>query len=234
MKIKLSELFGIKPMACCVVCGAGYYDKSLALCPKCLAEIARQTIRPCRLCGKMPYECKCSGASVRSVMWYRGRTVKGMMHKFKHHTDVLLTELIADFCVDMLISQGVSKRVDAVVPIPSRAKDRHFKGYGHAETLAKCIADKLDLPYIEAIERTGAQQQKLLSASQRKRAIALSFKPLRKCCQKPDGTIYSRILLIDDITTTGATLMCCAALLRRAGVKQVVCFTPAKTARQRH
>lgn len=229
----IRKALGIKRMSSCAVCGAGYYDAEFACCPECLAAIARESMRPCRHCGKTPDECVCSGARVRSLMWYRGDTVKRMMFKFKHNADSLLADLIADLCADMLISQKISRRVDAVVPIPSRPKDKRFKGYGHAELLAKHIAAKLNIPYIEALSRSGAKQQKLLSASQRRREVALNFKRSDRCRQKQGGAVYDRILLVDDITTTGGTLMCCAALLRKAGVRQVVCFTAAKTPRRR-
>ena len=229
----IRKALGIKRMSSCAICGAGYYDDEFACCPKCLADIAYESLRVCRHCGKTADECVCSGARVRSLMWYRGGTVKRMMFKLKHNADYLLADLIAGISADMLVSHGISKRVDAVVPIPSRPKDRRFKGYGHAELLAKHIASKLNIPYIEALSRSGAKQQKLLSASQRKRAVALSFKRSNQCCQKQDGTVYDRILLIDDITTTGGTLTCCAALLRKAGVRQVVCFAVAKTPRRK-
>ncbi len=243
IKVKnIRKALGIKRMSSCAVCGAGYYDAGFACCPECLAAIARESMRLCRHCGKAPDECVCSGARVRSLMWYRGDTVKRMMFKFKHNADSTLADLIADISADMLISQKISRRVDAVVPIPSRPKDKRFKGYGHAELLAKHIASKLNIPYVEALSRSGAKQQKLLSASQRKRAVALNFKIADGGCLKKGGCdcnggdggdVYDRILLVDDITTTGGTLMCCAALLRKAGAKQVVCFTPAKTPRRR-
>lgn len=233
IKRTLCEAFGAKTMASCAVCGGGYQPDDLPICPRCFADVARECIRHCRRCGKLPHECKCSGASVRSVMWYKG-AVRGMMHKFKHHTDVLLTDFIAAMSAEMLTSQGVSARVDAVVPIPSRKRDVHFKGYGHAEVLARAIADKLGLPYVEALGRTGARQQKLLSASQRKRAIARNFEAVPGRMTRPDGTEYGRILLVDDITTSGATMTGCAAMLRRAGARQVVCFTPAKTPGRRY
>lgn len=229
----IRKALGIKRMSSCAVCGAGYYDAEFACCPECLAAIARESMRPCRHCGKTPDECVCSGARVRSLMWYRGDTVKRMMFKFKHNADGTLADLIADISADMLISQKISRRVDAVAPVPSRPKDKRFKGYGHAELLAKHIASKLNIPYVDILSRSGAKQQKLLSASQRRRYVALNFKIADGGDIKNKNNVYDRILLVDDITTTGGTLMCCAALLRKAGAKQVVCFTPAKTPRRR-
>lgn len=112
---------------------------------------------------------------------------------------------------------------DWVVPVPMHWTRRWLRGYDQAELLAAALADRLELPFLKALRRT-----------RRTRALA-SLGPKERAAQL-EGAIATRavledkrILLVDDVRTSGATLESCAAALRDGGARQLSCVVVAVT-----
>lgn len=116
------------------------------------------------------------------------------------------------------------------VPVPSSFKSILYRGYQPAKCIAKYMARCCKIPVITALkaadEKTG---QKTLNAEQRKINARTAFLTTRSA-KRVKG---KRVILVDDICTTGSTLSACAKLLRQAGAADVVGVTFAKTRRQR-
>ena len=106
------------------------------------------------------------------------------------------------------------------VPLaPDRKKER---GYDQVELIAENVSERLCMPLVPLLKkRRGVSAQSLASSPEERRAnIAGAYRVIR-----PELVIGKRILLIDDIVTTGATLSECAKMLREAGAAKVLCAT---------
>ncbi len=217
----------------CTLCGEGYMDEAKPLCGRCFALLSAASMQTCRHCGKSISDCVCNGVKDYALWWYNKPAVRRLIHSLKHSTDWTQVDFVAKMAVYAINAYKLSSRVDAVAAVPSRPSAVLAKGYGHAEIVGREIALKLGLPYIDALYRVDNKQQKLLSASQRKRDLKLRFKINADKCLSVDGTPYGRVLLIDDIITSGGTMACCSALLRKSGVKQVSHFTLAKAMKRK-
>jgi len=112
-------------------------------------------------------------------------------------------------------------QADLIIAVPLDNKRQEQRGYNHAYLLAQVCAARLRLPLYASIllrHRTTVAQVEL-SASQRHQNVAGAFR-----CTPAFTTgalLGRRILIIDDICTTGATLEACAAPLFAAGVSEV-------------
>ncbi len=104
-----------------------------------------------------------------------------------------------------------------VVPVPLHPSRRRERGYDQADILAHVIARALELPCeSRALRRIRpTKQQAMLDAGDRLRNVAGAFKANELVAGQD-------VLLIDDVTTTGATLDSAAGELRRAGAASVV------------
>ena len=113
---------------------------------------------------------------------------------------------------------------DWVVPVPMHPRRERERGFNHAEKLARAVAAELDLPCALALGRVrDTPQQARLGAAERRENLKEAFAPILPL----EGR---RVLLVDDVYTTGATVHSCARALRDAGAKSVyvLCFALAE------
>jgi ComF family protein len=117
------------------------------------------------------------------------------------------------------LAQGVPPdwNVQAVIAVPLHTARMRERGFNQAELLARQVASRLGLPYLEALNRhrsTGAQAKR--HARERLGALADAFD-----IRPGQPGLPLTVLLIDDVMTTGSTLLSCAAALEAAGVQRV-------------
>ena len=105
-------------------------------------------------------------------------------------------------------------RFDAVVPVPLHRSRLRRRGFNQAELLARGVARKINAPVsgtLQVVRRIGDQVE--LSAAGRRANVAGAF--------RARGSVRGRVLLIDDVFTTGATMSACAETLMGAGAQEV-------------
>jgi ComF family protein len=111
--------------------------------------------------------------------------------------------------------------IDVVVPVPLHWTRRHRRGFNQAEDLAR----HLELPVSHALRRVRATPtQTGLPAIKRHRNMRHAFAATRAGRRLTGATV----LLVDDVSTTGATLEACAQVLKAAGVREVRALTAAR------
>ena len=115
-----------------------------------------------------------------------------------------------------------SWKVDALVPVPLHPARKRKRGYNQAELLALEIGKQLGLRVENnwLIRTKNTVPQKLLNGQERQNNLKKAFNIGRN-----DVKLYDRIILVDDIYTTGTTLDEIAALLKSHGVSEVYCVT---------
>jgi ComF family protein len=121
----------------------------------------------------------------------------------------------------------VLRQADVVVPVPLHPRREYQRGFNQADDLAR----HLGLPVAPLVKRVAFTQSQIeLPKEQRqenvKDAFALSVPGSR-------FRIPSLVVLVDDVSTTGATLDACARVLKRAGVKEVRALTAARVVHER-
>jgi len=121
------------------------------------------------------------------------------------------------------------ERFDAIVPVPLHWWRKWQRGFNQSELLARQLAARTGLPVLEALRRVRATAvQAGLSNRGRRRNVAGAF-AVARASRRIDG---KRLLLIDDVMTTGSTAATCAAVLKRAGAARVALLTVARVDRR--
>jgi ComF family protein len=127
-----------------------------------------------------------------------------------------LAALMRRRCADMLAG------AHALVPVPLHSRRERERGFNQASELA----EGLGLPIVLALQRTRATApQAELPASSRDANVRGAFEATRVCPALRALTV----VLVDDVSTTGATLEACAGVLKDAGVTEVRAVTAART-----
>jgi ComF family protein len=181
-------------------------------CPRCgrpsdgVARAGR-----CETCGDWP-EGLVSAA--RFPYAYR-RPLSGMIRRMKYQGVARMADWMAG---EML---GTAERelpggYDLIVPVPMHKKRLRLRGLNHAAALADAISRRTGVPSAEALWRTvDTPQQARQSAAARRKNLEGAF------AASPSVT-GRRVLLVDDVVTTGATALACARALRLAGACDVI------------
>jgi len=123
------------------------------------------------------------------------------------------------------------ERFDAVTPVPLHWRRQWQRGFNQSELLARGIARRCAIPVVHALKRVRPTvAQAGLSNTGRRQNVAAAFQ-LRRApwARTVEG---KRLLLIDDVMTTGSTAAACALALKRAGAARVALLTVARVDRR--
>ncbi len=198
--------------AVCMGCGSPAGCTRDWLCDDCRLLLPKLWLGP----QPLPEVPEADGAAFAYL--YAG-PVRGMVRRLKYGGVHRLADTMA---ADMsrayrgLLPTGV----DLVTFVPMHPRRLKRRGYNQAALLAKGVAAQLGLPCEAALRRTrNARQQARLNRKERMKNLKGGF----ACALDVRGR---RILLVDDICTTGATMRVCAQTLRKAGAASVyvLCF----------
>jgi len=117
---------------------------------------------------------------------------------------------------------------DVIVPMPLHWHKRWQRGFNQAELLAREIGRRTNAPVRNALRRVrNTASQAGLTSAKRRKNVSGAFQTKRRSTLNG-----SRVLLIDDVMTTGATAASCARALKRGGARQVTLLTLARVDRR--
>lgn len=185
----------------CPYCRAMIKTAEIA-CPDCLEEIRRKHI---------PIKGGAGGFRCVSSFIYAGR-VRKAIHRIKFDERIQYLPQIAYITAHDIRGAFPVDEIDFITAVPMHIEDRKERGYNQAELLAKALGKELSLPYLDALEKIKrTEKQHTLTGSKRKNNLKGAFKVIDN--EQISG---KRILLIDDVITTGATLAACCKALKRA------------------
>ena len=160
---------------------------------------------------------RCAGA-----VWYEGLAREGLL-RLKFQGASAAAEPMGDL-VARCAAEHFSGEFDTVTWVPVSKKRLRKRGYDQAELLARTACRLWDTEPVRLLNKTADNPaQSGISDAAARRANVLG---VYETCGDPAG---KRVLLIDDICTTGATLSECARVLKDAGAESVVCAAVAKT-----
>lgn len=200
------------------------------ICTSCFTEISFDVERMCLICNRAAIDGithpSCRGkyvidGSIASIAYKR--LAKRLIYAFKYKQYLSdLQQNLSDFFYEGLIQTEQFHKIiqkDCVfVPIPLHPKKLRVRGYNQAEILAKNLGKRFNIPVKNALERVKVTStQVILKREERRENIRGAF-------AIKDSQIIStnlQVILVDDVITSGATMLEAANALKRAGIKRV-------------
>lgn len=225
MAIYLEVLASLFYPRYCVACSSRASDVLCRTCFEALPLVGRPF---CERCGAPTafemYGCdECRNRDyafdgARAPLRYQG-TGKELVHALKYRGYLRVVEKVMAPLMAGLLGSG---RFDGVAPVPLHRARLARRGFNQAELMARGVAERINAPVLDKLKVVrGTRDQVELSAEARRANVAGAY--------ASKGPVAGRILLIDDVFTTGATLSECAGTLRKAGASEVQALTLCRT-----
>lgn len=219
----------------CFSCEEEFFTQNpFCLCDSCLEKIKFINSTYCKICGtkisgagELCLRCKDNSLKeitlARSLCEYDG-IMKDVVHNFKYHNCQYLAKYLSKMLFDYYVHSNDFKDEDMILPVPISKEKLKKRGYNQSNLLARNfeITNKVNYDILTKIKETESQTTK--NREER-------LKNLQGCFVVLDRSLIKgkKILLIDDVFTTGATCLTIAKLLKKCGAMQVKCLTLCST-----
>lgn len=211
------------------------------LCSHCAQNIVPVVSQVCPECGKLSehgqYHVKCKeGITLKGIIaaaYFEEGPVREMIHNLKYNGVIELVEPLAGRMASSLMSNFKLlmsnempndkleiRNLKLVISFaPLHWKRKAQRGYNQAELLARAVGEKLDMPVYNLLKKTkNTKRQAGLGGKDRRKNLEGVF---RLDLSHLSNLRNLRVLLVDDVYTTGSTLNECARVLKKAGAKEV-------------
>lgn len=219
----------------CPVCDGILENKEQYLCRNCVRKLKPVVEPRCRKCSRPIHswtEEYCTECAKGRHFYDRGYAVypyhgviQSSLMRFKYSG----RQEYAGFYARAMAVYGECEiqrmKAEVLVPVPVHKEKLRTRGYNQAEVLARCLAEETGISVDDSLvlRRKNTLPQKELNPEERRKNLREAF-----MLKRPERKIpYQRVLLVDDIYTTGSTVDALACLLKSAGVKEVYFVTVA-------
>lgn len=213
----------------CAFCGS--FDEN-GLCKNCREKIEFIGNAGCKFCGypsnklKGTASCDCKNERFAfekavSAAVYEG-SLKDAIHRFKYYRKKVLAYAFSKL-MEECYRNFINDPVDFIISVPLFKRKETERGYNQSELLAGNLGKLLGIPvkkFISRIKNTASQTK--LGRAERKENVKSAFQ-----YQGPES-MEAKVLLVDDIMTTGATINECCKTLKEAGKFKIYVLTLAR------
>lgn len=161
-----------------------------------------------------------------AVLYFYEDQVRDSMIRFKFQGEKRNADYYAEQLAKLIRSRMQTFSFDLVTAVPISRERKKKRGYNQSELIARKIAGELGVPYEECLEKIydNPEQHRLLRGERVKNVLEV----YRAGTAETSG---KKILLVDDIVTTGSTLSECTRILLNSGANTVVCAAVAQVSR---
>ena len=244
----ISRLFSIRK---CASCRSILSQKEFnnALCEKCLQAYRTATTESCPNCFRSVIECTCQPKALssagslclRKLFIYHpnkdGEAQNRLIYFLKHNRSKRVASFVATELYGELLHEfdnlGISDPTAELllVNMPRGRLAVAREGFDQSAEVCKAISCISGIPYAPLIKRKrGGKEQKKLNAAQRKKNVSKLMLADERYANLANGRY---IILFDDVVTTGASMSVCLPILRKMGIKGVICAAIAIDAKKK-
>lgn len=214
----------------CLFCGEELFkDSKYCICDDCLSKLPFISGKVCKHCGEpieslAEYCMQCKSHidrgfdKARAVFLYKDQ-IKKAIQDFKFYNKRYLGEYLSYFLLDLYVKENLN--CNLVIPAPISQKGMKVRGYNQTDLLCKAFVD-FGLPFDNTciVKHLETAHQVGLGYKERQTNLIGAFKVVNKSAVKG-----KKILLVDDIFTTGATASEISSTLKKAGANEVNVIT---------
>ncbi len=207
----------------CQVCDRVLLHNERHLCTHCMLNMPRtnfvqdlDNVMAQLFYGKLPVE-----RAMAYFYFAKGSDYRTLIHRIKYHGEKACGEYLGRMFAREYPSRDIWTDIDYIVPIPLHRRKERMRGYNQSEWIARGISQETGIPLC-----SGALQCKTHRESQTQKNIYERYLSTRDVFElKPSSPLVGRhVMLVDDVVTTGATMLSCGEVLLQGGVGRLTLF----------
>ncbi|MEN8433382.1 ComF family protein [Clostridium septicum] len=187
----------------CINC---YADDYIGLCPKCINSIKRIKTEE----------------KIKSFAYYNG-AIKKLILELKYKNNFLAAKILGEFISALIKENNIEADVILYVPLSKRSYKK--RGYNQSKLIANIVSEKCNIEISNSLIKVkNTKEQKTLSKDERMSNLIDAF-----YIKDYNEVKNKRVILIDDVVTTGATLLECEKILKKFNASTINILTVAKS-----
>jgi ComF family protein len=218
----------IYPKRCPICMDIIPIDKEVKICETCIEKLPYITDPRCKKCSKpiddetikYCYDCTNNEHYYNKgwAVWLYEGNIKKSLQRFKYNNNKNYGRIFAKEVVTLYNKEITEAKIDLIVPVPLYIKKQKKRGYNQAQIIANNISKYLDIPCNNdcLVRIKDTKPQKNLSDKERINNTKKAFKVVMSSV-----VMDKKILICDDIYTTGNTINSCAKELLNSGAKEI-------------
>ncbi len=211
----------------CVNCKSSIPDQKQFLCQSCFDEIRLNSALYCPKCmSRLPGTDKCHDTSYVLAPASRFEApIPSLIHTFKYKKIEGIGTILCAMLISYLKETGIDLSRYVITFVPLHKSKFRARGFNQAQIIASVVSDYFSLPCLDVLKRVknNPPQAKTKDFSER-------IKNISECFQitGPESVSGKNIILIDDVSTSGATLNEISLLLKKYGAQKIIGLVVAK------
>ncbi|MCF7790820.1 MAG: ComF family protein [Victivallales bacterium] len=216
----------------CPLCKQNTIHSTELLCEECISELDFIAAPYCKSCGGSNdtiFEFCSQCLKEEKQTWDKAFSIFNMKNlsrdliiKYKYYGDIALVKPLTKYCFQKIRESGIE--FDIITYVPLHWIKYVKRGYNQSLLVSNFLSKETSIPCKKLLKRTKfTKSQTKLSNVQRRKNLKTVFKTVNIPAIK-----NQRILLVDDVYTTGSTLRACAKTLRKSGAKEISILTLAR------
>lgn len=213
----------------CLGCSLALFKGEEILCTRCIRDLPKtgyhiheENPMKLRLAGRLPIMYAMAFLKFRKtgIVYY-------LLHQLKYNNHPEVGVKLGKIYGKDLFDSGIINQFDLIVPVPLHPTRKRKRGYNQSACFAEGLSSVLNVPWDESIST-----RKIITQSQTRKTKVERWDNVKDVfdVQLPEKIKGARILLVDDVMTTGATLEACGMHLIHAGCSElsVACLAEAQ------
>jgi len=226
-KILFLPILDVLAPPACLACGT-QIEAGKFLCAQCYQQL--HWIEPpfCQHCGlplKDQADCHCAteaADNMFSALVFEHEISRKLVHAFKYQEFFSMAKFWAKALAQQCHKYQRLEAADLVTFVPLHSAKKRQRGFNQAALIAKFFSKETNIPFAKVLQRVEyTNTQTHLNRLERKQNVASAFAIMPK-----QDIRQKRIILIDDVITSGATIEACATVLKNAGAASVLARSP--------
>jgi ComF family protein len=213
----------------CLGCSSSLYKGEEILCTRCILELPKtkyhedtdNTIKV-RLSGRLSLTYALAYLKFRKT-----GVVQHLLHQLKYNNHPEIGVRLGKIYGKDLVDSYYGKKFDLIIPIPLHNSRKRRRGYNQSAKFAEGLSHSMQIPWDDSIA-----ERKIRTATQTRKTKSERWENVKDVFQiaHPEKIINKRILLVDDVITTGATLEACGQQLLNYGCSElsIACIAEAQ------
>lgn len=220
--------------AFCLLCGKPLPPAPGVVCAACRDQLPWLKPPVCELCGApfrgvVVQSARCQECQQQPPPFHQARAAvfyeaqcREAIHRFKYGRQFVYGRFLRELLAQALEVQALAREAEVLIPVPLHPRRLRQRGFNQALLLARAFPG-LPVARGALVRQRYTRPQTELSPEERRRNVKGAFR-----VADPAAVAGKKVVLLDDVFTTGATVRECARMLRRAGAAQVAVITVAR------